>query len=227
MSQQRDYQILETTELSDLKWTKGGKFKKQIKFNYASIYQLKDKRFILIPSKGSPGILFETREALERMIKEEYFPVPEDTTNPLIKNRDKILNLEANILYFVKELEQEMSVKLTGENDSLLFQDSILEILSDNISKTLVSYDDKDELIFKIIVPLTVFIGEFIKNKVDVHWELRKSYTLNPFWSFDLYDNRKRPRNLAIMTVLDHLILDGEKIDLKKVVNEKIEFVIK
>ena len=212
----RDYTIAEYKDLSNLIDSNGGVFVEKLAFNQADLYQLSDDSIVLLPESGSTGIWFHKDATFKKMIEEEYFPVTEGFEGPLVAERERIQHLEVNIAYFVRKLSELLKIQLF-DNNEIIYNYEVLNQISD----TLIQINNKEELFSKVLVPLTVYTGEYIRKQTNTYWKVEKIYySLNAHWDFDLWA-KDGFLNVGIITAINREIF-SPKTDLTQVVKKEI-----
>jgi hypothetical protein len=164
--------------------------------NLATAYQIDNGRFIVVPMNGDKSLLFENSSDYKEFLKHPDFPAPD--REPCFEFRNEIKDIENNLALFAQVLSEELHSEVnrieSKEDIRLLFHTLNEYIKNDN------------DFYFKGLVPLGVTIGEFLRIKGNLKWQLSPVYAFQPYLIPILsdYNNREFP----IWSILEEYLED-------------------
>lgn len=186
------------------------------KFRTTSVYHLKNGQIILVPSVIYPnceGLLVKNDSCLEELLKLDYLPIDNPEKVFLEYDRENIIIVASNILYFTNYLNSVTGLKYDNvdKDNYKYYYDSILKVY--NTSK----YNPKDAL------ALLVIAGEIIRKERKGKWMLKKeSGEFNPHYNPAILLDGDEFIDLSFI-VLNRLSngLDYDDMYLKNMINSK------
>ena len=159
------------TEAIKLKEEKQGEFLKNIPFNNANIFALNDSSFLILPlNPYTMALVVYEKEALEKMLKTNAFPVDEQINSFYGANKEKIENLNIHGKELITELEDYLKA-----NDFLLEN----ELYSDSVYNFL----EAKKTMRKYKLNFIAFLANFIIKNYDQSLKvglLKEKQALNP-----------------------------------------------
>ena len=159
-----------------------------IEYNMASVYGLADNRIIVLPNFGTEGILFYDKGSLQKMIDDRKFPV-KGTGNVFELYVDDMLQVEKTHQKFIDQLGHLLGMKVEVSDDP-----KNLDSLSAHVNKFMAGKDKNDLFNGKdnLYVPLGIFFHELVRQHIKGTWGLDKEYTLNPYYTPYITDEKNR-----------------------------------
>ena len=144
-----------------------GKLIYEFKYNRATTYQLTNGKYIVFPSEGDSSLLFENKVDYDNFFKSPNFPLPQ---NEIFYDYKKAIG---NFDY-----DKEPFYTLIGEYlkypATPIKNEKELNVLFEKINDSK-SHD------LRMIVPIGVIIGEYIKNLYELKWDMDTVYTFEPY----------------------------------------------
>ena len=165
----QEYEIHDVHKLIEVLDSNDGIYLEMIEYNFAKAFELKDKRIILFPAIGSEAIIFHNPSTYHEMAKTGKFPEVKQTGRIFEEEKERLKDVELHIGYYTDLLSSKM-----GEEFSFDLSKEEMITLLDKFKKV----KRKEEL----ILPMGIFINEWIRKRVDGKWELVTKYTLSPYW---------------------------------------------
>lgn len=209
---QKKYEVMSVYELINIIREHGGMaetFKQQLDFNDALVNHLINGWITVTPAgRGQQGILFYEDEAFQEMIKKQEFPVDGDGSIFELE-KGRVIEIEKNVNYYISLLSEKLDIKLNVLADYQHIED---------LSRKIVSYGVK-KVEEELFLPLGIFIGEFIRIKIDGKWVLNKEPTMNPYYIPNII-NKNNSSYLLWKRLDEHFsyYYQGSEFDLKKCV---------
>lgn len=189
------FKAITYSEALKLKQEKSGEFLKNIPFNNANIFVLKDSSFLILPlNPYTMALVVYEKEALEEMLKTNTFPAEEKLNSFYDANKGKIENLNIYGGELITELEEYLKMNYFVFEDNKLNADSVYNFLK--AKKTLKKYK----------LNFIVFLANFIIKNNDPNLKiglLRDKQALNPIVSIVLV---KQTQNNLVFFNLEHEI---------------------
>ena len=150
--------------------------KRLSKYRTTSVYHLKNGQIILVPNVIYPnckGLLLKNDSCLQELLKVDYLPVDNPEKKFLEFDREYIINVANNILYFTNYLNNitGLKYKIVNKSNYKYYYNCILKTYESG------KYNPKDAL------ALLVVAGEIIRKEKKGKWMLKKiSSEFNPYY---------------------------------------------
>lgn len=159
-------------EAVELKAKKKGTFLKHIPFNNASVFTLSDSSFLVLPlNPFTMALIVYDTDSLDKMVKDEKFPVREQLNAFYHANMQKIAHLDVYRKELITELEQYLSGNGFVPGNSEPRADAIYTFLKEK--KSLKKYQ----------LHFIVFLANVIVRNFDGDLKvglMKEKQTLNP-----------------------------------------------
>lgn len=168
----------------------------------AHIYVLSSGKFVLLPAVGKKGLLIENKETLDNILKSKI-PLDDDI-GPFEKKQEDINTLPNSAENLLKHLENELKITINLANDD----DAYYKQIDSAIKKY--GYQRFYESLF---VEFGVFVGEKLRSKYVLKWELKKKYKVNPY--FEPYLTGNKQELISPFYKLSSMLLEKKKFNFK------------
>lgn len=110
-----NYQILDWNTANEIKQLPSTHFLEQMEYNLASVYQLEDSSYLLMPlNPFAKCLLAKDKATLDSWIAESYFPTDEDANNFYLENKEQLENI-----YQCKEQLKEALLKYVYKGEEI------------------------------------------------------------------------------------------------------------
>lgn len=183
------YQIINVTELIDYLNSMGRKdplmdSDYQLQTNYGFIHELSNGKIVFLPNDlRGEGLLVSSKIELDRIIKEDKFPIDNPTKTIFENETNQLLNLPREIQNYKNYL-----------NEILQFDfETISKESAQAYLKKIVGRSLKKVATDKEKVALIIMFGHLIKQEVNGSWILVKRYgKYNPYYEPEIRTDSNR-----------------------------------
>ena len=178
----------------------------------AHVYALSSGKFVLLPAVGKQGLLIENKETLDHILKSKI-PLDDDMS-PFEKKQEDINALPKSAEPLLKHLANELKIEIILTNDD----EAYFKQIDTAIKKY--GYQRFCESLF---VEFGVFVGEKLRAKYALTWNLKKKYKINPY--FEPYLTGNKHEFISPFYKLSSMLLEKKKFNFKDYYENVLWFV--
>ena len=192
MSTNTEYQIKTKKEMIEYIHKSGVRLKDfdyQLETNYALVYKLPNDEIILLPAgkvgMEYPSFLFSTKNDLEKMIDNDFFPINKEYMNAFELEYDRMKNIQNNLNYYYSYLSTTLKID---------FDEHLTEIKLEKIYNKILLNNFIDKKIEEtVLISYSILYMDFLRKIYNGNWEIKKKYGVyNPYVSIFLQTEKKR-----------------------------------
>ncbi|MBX3240738.1 MAG: hypothetical protein KIT80_00120 [Chitinophagaceae bacterium] len=131
--------------------------------NFATVYQTKKNKFLIVPDFGEFTMLFDNEEKYKMFLADPKFPMINN--HIFLEEKDHLCKVPDQIEHFYSQFNRIFDVQISNVNTDQKMKDffDILKNRNDILKKE------------EAYIPVTIIIGDFLCSTLNFHWEIRQN----------------------------------------------------
>lgn len=209
---QKDFKVYPKNELEKLSDINKGTLSLQLDFNLAFVETFQNTGQIAVfPQKGKFGILFNSLESFNEIVKTRKFPVSLETDSFFEIDKLIIKDIESNIFILIDEFFNSMKIEPTNLDR---FVEDDLIFISNAINNRIGESTLNERQTYLLGFLMSYYLKSYSDEKLE--WHLDTQNTLNVFW-IPLLKEREKNRYYSFWRKIEEEIEYKKKVNLSEI----------